>query len=81
MRCIKLEAAVLLSLCIVLKPRMVIGCLLYTSLPVLAERLRTKNVEMRADEEAKALIPDAVTATEEDWGTEYLDYILSLIHI
>lgn len=47
-------------------------------LPVLAERLRTKNVEMRADEEAKALIPDAVTATEEDWGTEYLDYILSL---
>ena len=49
-----------------------------TFLPVLAERLRTKNVEMRADEEAKALIPDAVTATEEDWGTEYLDYILSI---
>lgn len=47
-------------------------------LPVLAERLRTKNVEMRADEEAKALIPDAVTATEEDWGKEYLDYILSI---
>lgn len=47
-------------------------------LPVLAERLRTKNVEMRADEETKALIPDAVTATEEDWGTEYLDYILSI---
>ena len=47
-------------------------------LPVLSERLRTKNVEMRADEEAKALIPDAVTATEEDWGTEYLDYILSI---
>ena len=47
-------------------------------LPVLAERLRTKNVEMRADEEAKSLIPDAVTATEEDWGTEYLDYILSI---
>ena len=47
-------------------------------LPVLAERLRTKNVEMRADEEAKALIPDAFTATEEDWGTEYLDYILSI---
>ena len=46
-------------------------------LPVLAERLRTKHVEMRADEAAKALIPDAVSATEEDWGTEYLDYILS----
>ena len=47
-------------------------------LPVLAERLRSKHVEMRADEEAKALIPDAKTATEEDWGTEYLDYILSI---
>ena len=32
---------------------------------------------MRADEEAKALIPDAKAATDEDWGTEYLDYILS----
>ena len=47
-------------------------------LPVLARRLHTRNVEMRADEEAKALIPDAVPATEEDWGTEYLDYILSI---
>ena len=47
-------------------------------LPVLARRLRTRNMEMRADEEAKALIPDAVPATEEDWGTEYLDYILSI---
>ena len=26
----------------------------------------------------KALIPDAVPATEEDWGREYLDYILSV---
>lgn len=49
-----------------------------TFLPVLARQLRTRNVEMRADEEAKALIPDAVPATEEDWGTEYLDYILSI---
>ncbi len=47
-------------------------------LPVLAERLRQKNVEMRTDEKTKALIPDAVSATEEDWGTEYLDYILSI---
>lgn len=47
-------------------------------LPVLAQRLREKNVEMRADSRGKALIPDAVAATEEDWGTEYLDYILSI---
>ena len=45
---------------------------------MLAEKLRQKHVQMRADDRAKALIPDAVMATEEDWGTEYLDYILSV---
>ena len=47
-------------------------------LPVLAERLREKHVEMRADKEALALMPGAVPAVEEDWGREYLDYILSV---
>lgn len=47
-------------------------------LPVLGRKLQEKHVEIRADEEAKKLIPGAVTATEEDWGTEYLDYILSI---
>lgn len=47
-------------------------------LPVLAERLREKHVEMRADQEALSLMPGAVPADEEDWGTEYLDYILSI---
>ena len=47
-------------------------------LPVLARRLQEKQVEIRADEAACELIPGAVHATEEDWGREYLDYILSL---
>lgn len=47
-------------------------------LPVLAKRLQEKHVEIRADEAAYALIPGAVHATEEDWGKEYLDYILSI---
>ena len=47
-------------------------------LPVLAERLKEKHVEMRADREALALMPGAVPAVEEDWGREYLDYILSI---
>ena len=47
-------------------------------LPVLAGRLKEKHVEVRADEAAKALMPGAVPATEADWGTEYLDYILSV---
>lgn len=49
-----------------------------TLLPVLAKRLQEKHVEIRADEAAYALIPGAVHATEEDWGKEYLDYILSI---
>lgn len=47
-------------------------------LPVLAARLQEKHVEMRADEEAKMLMPGSVSASDEDWGTEYLDYILSI---
>ena len=47
-------------------------------LPVLAERLSEKHVEVRADEQAMSLIPGAIAATEADWGTEYLDYILSV---
>ena len=47
-------------------------------LPVLARRLQEKQVEIRADEATCELIPGAVHATEEDWGREYLDYILSL---
>lgn len=47
-------------------------------LPVLAKRLQEKNVELRADEKAIDLMPGAVPAVPEDWGTEYLDYILSI---
>lgn len=47
-------------------------------LPVLAKRLQEKHVEIRADEAAYELIPGAVHATQEDWGKEYLDYILSI---
>lgn len=47
-------------------------------LPLLKERLAEKSVEIRADEEACALVSDFTPASEEDWGKEYLDYILSL---
>lgn len=47
-------------------------------LPVLAERLEEFQVEVRADEQARAWIPGAVAATKEDWGMEYLDYIVSV---
>ncbi|HIR94109.1 MAG TPA: glutamate-5-semialdehyde dehydrogenase [Candidatus Egerieimonas intestinavium] len=47
-------------------------------LPRLAERLAEKQVELRGDEAVCALVPGCVPATEEDWGREYLDYILSI---
>lgn len=47
-------------------------------LPKLAERLRTKNVEMRGDRAVCEILPDCVPATEEDYGKEYLDYIISM---
>lgn len=47
-------------------------------LPVLSAKLRAKDVEIRADEKALPLVQDGVPATDEDWGREYLDYIISV---
>jgi glutamate-5-semialdehyde dehydrogenase len=47
-------------------------------LPAMAQRLTQAGVELRADECAFALIPNARLATVEDWDTEYLDLILAV---
>src|SRR5699024_5058053 len=47
-------------------------------LTALKKKLEEHHVELRGDEQAAACIDGAVPATEEDWGTEYLDYILSI---
>lgn len=46
-------------------------------LPELAKALKDKNVELRGDEKAQENI-ECIPATEEDFATEYLDYILSI---
>ncbi|MBQ1292378.1 MAG: glutamate-5-semialdehyde dehydrogenase [Lachnospiraceae bacterium] len=46
-------------------------------LPLLSEAVKNR-VELRADEKSIAYLPDAVPAAEEDFGREYLDYILSV---
>ena len=46
-------------------------------LPMAKKRLDEKQVEIRADEASRAIVPAFMEASEEDWGTEYLDYILS----
>lgn len=47
-------------------------------LPALGKALLEKKVEIRGDEAVRAQIPEAHTVTEEDYGTEYLDLILSV---
>ena len=47
-------------------------------LPEIAKRLFGRGVELRCDARAKALMPGALDATEEDWATEYNDLILSV---
>ncbi|MBR5712574.1 MAG: glutamate-5-semialdehyde dehydrogenase [Lachnospiraceae bacterium] len=47
-------------------------------LPLLAETLAPYRIEIRADEEARAYVDSFAAATEEDFGTEYLDRILSV---
>lgn len=47
-------------------------------LPMLYERLVQKQVEFRGDADTCAVLPEAKAATEQDYYTEYLDYILSV---
>lgn len=47
-------------------------------LPHAGKKLLEKNVEIRGDNEVCRILNYAVPAKEEDWGTEYLDYIISV---
>lgn len=46
-------------------------------LPEIGKVLAEAGVEIRGDEATCKLIPGAVPASEEDWGTEYLDLVIS----
>ncbi len=47
-------------------------------LPALKAALDTKDVEIRADERVREVLEGCVEATEADYATEYLDYIISM---
>lgn len=47
-------------------------------LPELSKALQEKQVEIRGDEKVTEMIPGSLQATEEDYGREYLDYIISM---
>lgn len=46
--------------------------------PMIVEKLKEKDVEIRGDERAKNIVPSINSASQEDWGMEYLDYIISI---
>lgn len=48
------------------------------ALPVIAKKLKEKDVEIRGDERAQKACSLVVPATEDDFATEYLDYIISV---
>lgn len=47
-------------------------------LPILEKELLAKNVEIRADQKALDYLTQASEATQADWETEFLDYILAI---
>lgn len=47
-------------------------------LPKICNNLQSEDVEIRGCERTQKIVTSAKPATEEDWRTEYLDYILSI---
>ncbi len=48
------------------------------AIPMIYKSLSEKQVEVRGDEAARKIEPAILKASEEDWGMEYLDRIISL---
>lgn len=47
-------------------------------LPNIGKELQSRNVEIRGDEIVREYITNSIPATEEDWATEYEDYIVAI---
>lgn len=48
------------------------------AIPAIVDKLKTRDVEVRGDSRAQDIDDRIVPASDEDWGTEYLDYIISM---
>ena len=48
------------------------------AIPLIVNALKEKNVEVRGDEYAMQCDSRIVPASDDDWGMEYLDYIISV---
>lgn len=66
------------SVCNTIETILVHEAIAEQALPVIKAKLDAKNVELRGCAKACAILPGITAATEEDWATEYLDYILAV---
>ncbi|MBQ9531087.1 MAG: glutamate-5-semialdehyde dehydrogenase [Eubacterium sp.] len=67
-----------ISVCNACESLVIHSAIIDRALPIIKAKLYEKNVEIRGDERAKAVCPDIIQANEEDFFTEYLDYIISV---
>jgi glutamate-5-semialdehyde dehydrogenase len=66
------------SVCNAMETLLVHAAVAPAFLPTAAARLEEAGVELRADEQARRHVPGARPATDADWDTEYLDYVLAV---
>jgi glutamate-5-semialdehyde dehydrogenase len=66
------------SVCNAMETMIVHSAIAPEFLPRMARRLLAAGVELRGDERACAIVPEAKPASAADWDTEYLDLILAI---
>ena len=66
------------SVCNAMETLLVDEAIAAQALPAIARRLAQKQVEIRGCEKTRAILPEAIPATEEDYAREFLDYILAV---
>ncbi|MBR2134239.1 MAG: glutamate-5-semialdehyde dehydrogenase [Eubacterium sp.] len=67
-----------ISVCNACESLVIHSAVIEKALPAIKAELDKKNVIIKGDERARAVCPDIEAAGEEDFGTEYLDYIISV---
>jgi glutamate-5-semialdehyde dehydrogenase len=66
------------SVCNAMETLLVHSAIAPVFLPAAVARLEEAGVEVRGDARTRSLVPSARPATDDDWDTEYLDYVLAV---
>ena len=67
-----------ISVCNACESLVINSAIINEALPVIANELKKKNVQIRGDERAVSACGLVIPASDEDYYTEYLDYIISV---